>query len=218
MKRRHQAPEEPAARREIPLCRPTADRGLTAAQARELAENGWDNCPVESPTKSDKQIIRENLLTYFNLIFVVLAACLLLVGDWKDTTFLLIVAANAAIGIVQQLRSKRTIDKLSLLSASKVRTVRDGAVTELPTAQLVREDVVELTAGCQIPADGPVLTGQVQVNEALITGEADAVTKQPGDRLRHLRKVPRPDGSGGSGFLRFPADVGCQKGRGPRQK
>lgn len=183
MKRRHQAPEEPAARREIPLCRPTADRGLTAAQARELAENGWDNCPVESPTKSDKQIIRENLLTYFNLIFVVLAACLLLVGDWKDTTFLLIVAANAAIGIVQQLRSKRTIDKLSLLSASKVRTVRDGAVTELPTAQLVREDVVELTAGCQIPADGPVLTGQVQVNEALITGEADAVTKQPGDRL-----------------------------------
>ena len=183
MKRKKQEPAQPVSRREMPLYHPTADRGLTSAQARELAEGGWDNRPVESPTKSDKQIIRENLLTYFNLIFVVLAACLLLVGDWKDTTFLFIVAANAAIGIVQQIRSKRTIDKLSLLSASKVRTVRDGAVTELPTAQLVREDIVELTAGCQIPADGPVLTGQVQVNEALITGEADAVTKQPGDRL-----------------------------------
>ena len=154
-----------------------------ADHADALAEAGWDNRPVESPTKSDKQIIRENIFTYFNLIFVVLAVCLLLVGDWKDMTFLLIVAANAVIGIVQQLRSKRTIEKLSLLSAAKVRIIRDGKVRELPVDQLVREDVVELTAGCQIPADGPVLTGQVQVNEALITGEADAVTKEPGDQL-----------------------------------
>ena len=73
---------------------------------RALAEAGWDNRPVESPTKSDKQIIRENIFTYFNLIFVVLAVCLLLVGDWKDMTFLLIVAANAVIGIVQQLKSQ----------------------------------------------------------------------------------------------------------------
>ena len=167
----------------MPLLTPEAERGLTSAQAKALAEAGWDNHPVDSPTKTDRQIIRENLLTYFNLIFVILAACLFLVGDWKDMTFLFIVGANAVIGIVQQIRSKRTIEKLSLLSASKVKTVRDGKVLDLPTAQLVREDVVELTAGCQIPADGPVLTGQVQVNEALITGEADAVTKNPGDRL-----------------------------------
>ena len=170
-------------RREMPRCAPKADSGLSSAQARALAEAGWDNRPVESPTKSDKQIIRENLLTYFNLIFVVLAVCLLLVGDWKDMTFLLIVAANAVIGIVQQLKSKRTIEKLSLLSAAKVPVVRDGKLQQLPVDQLVREDVVELTAGSQIPADGPVLTGQVQVNEALITGEADAVTKGPGDQL-----------------------------------
>ena len=162
---------------------PKADAGLSSAQAQALADAGWDNAPVESPTKSDKQIIRENLFTYFNLIFVVLAICLLLVGDWKDMTFLFIVAANAIIGIVQQLRSKRTIEKLSLLSAAKIRVIRDGKVQSLPVAQLVREDVVELTAGSQIPADGPVLTGQVQVNEALITGEADAVTKEPGDQL-----------------------------------
>ena len=182
---RKAAPAEAAAagRQEMPRCAPKADSGLSSAQAQALAEAGWDNRPVESPTKSDKQIIRENIFTYFNLIFVVLAVCLLLVGDWKDMTFLLIVAANAVIGIVQQLRSKRTIEKLSLLSAAKVRIIRDGKVRELPVDQLVREDVVELTAGCQIPADGPVLTGQVQVNEALITGEADAVTKEPGDQL-----------------------------------
>ena len=171
-------------RREMPVHNPRPETGLTSAQAAALAEAGWDNRPVDSPTKSDKQIVRENLLTYFNLIFAVLAACLLLVGDWKDMTFLTIVAANAVIGIVQQIRSKRTIEKLTLLSASKVRTVREGRVLELPVDQLVREDVIELTAGCQIPADGPVLTGQVQVNEALITGEADAITKGPGDLLR----------------------------------
>ena len=178
-------PQETAApgRREMPLLHPTADKGLTSAQAKALAEAGWDNRPVASPTKSDKQIVRENLLTYFNLIFVVLAVCLLLVGDWKDMTFLFIVAANAVIGIVQQLRSKRTIEKLTLLSAAKVRTVRDGAVAELASDALVREDIIELTAGCQIPADATVLTGQVQVNESLITGEADAIAKAAGDSL-----------------------------------
>ena len=90
----------------MPRCNPRADSGLSSAQARALAEAGWDNAPVESPTKSDKQIVRENLFTYFNLIFVVLAVCLLLVGDWKDMTFLLIVAANAVIGIAQQLKSQ----------------------------------------------------------------------------------------------------------------
>ena len=183
--RRKAAPTVPESpdRQEMPLLKPSAEKGLTSAQADALVEAGWDNRPVESPTKSDKQIIRENILTYFNLIFAVLAVCLALVGDWKDMTFLLIVGANAAIGIVQQLRSKRTIERLTLLAAAKVRTVRDGKIKELPTSALVREDVVELTAGCQIPADGPVLTGQVQVNESLITGEADAVMKKKGDQL-----------------------------------
>lgn len=147
MKKRAIPQQAKPARRDMPRLEPAADRGLTSAQARELAEAGWDNRPAESPTKSDRQIIRENLLTYFNLIFVVLAACLLLVGDWKDMTFLFIVAANAVIGIVQQIRSKRTIEKLSLLSSARVRVVRDGKVSELPVDQLVRGDVVELTAG-----------------------------------------------------------------------
>lgn len=185
MRHRKQGAEaETPARREMPLISPAPDRGLRQEEARALAEAGWDNRPVASPTKSDRQIIRENLLTYFNLIFVVLAACLLLVGDLKDMTFLGIVATNAIIGIVQQIRSKRTIDRLSVLSASRVSVLRDGELLELPTDQLVREDIVELRAGAQIPADGPVLSGQIQVNESLITGEADPITKGPGDALR----------------------------------
>ena len=184
-KQRPKQPDtEPAPRQEIPYFHPSPDAGLTAEQANRLARGGWDNHPVESPTKSDKQIIRENLLTYFNLIFVVLALCLLIVGDFKDMTFLLVVAANAVIGIVQQIRSKRAIEKLTLLSASRVHTIRDGSGIDLPVQKLVREDIVELSAGCQIPADGPVLTGHVQVNESLLTGEADPIPKDVGDILR----------------------------------
>ena len=154
---------------------PGAESGLTAAQAAELLSGGWGNEAVASPTKSDKQIVRENVFTYFNLIFIILAVCLLVVGDWKDMSFLLIVAANTGIGIVQQIKSKRTIEKLTLLSEAKVPTVRDGKLTEVHSRELVRSDVIELSSGSQIPADAEVLSGQVQVNEGLITGEADAI-------------------------------------------
>jgi cation-transporting ATPase E len=170
-------------RREMPIPHADPARGLTAAQVQALREGGWGNEPVESPTKSDRQIIRENTLTYFNLIFAVLGVCLITVGDWRDTAFLLVVAANTAIGIIQQLHSKRTIEKLSLLSAATVRAVRDGEVCALRPEELVRGDIIELSAGCQIPADGPVVTGRVQANEGLITGEADAIEKGPGDAL-----------------------------------
>ena len=131
---------------------PGAESGLTAAQAAELLSGGWGNEAVASPTKSDKQIVRENVFTYFNLIFIILAVCLLVVGDWKDMSFLLIVAANTGIGIVQQIKSKRTIEKLTLLSEAKVPTVRDGKLTEVHSRELVRSDVIELSSGSQIPA------------------------------------------------------------------
>lgn len=179
--RKKQRPEEP--HREIPLLHPDPEQGLTPDQARELYQNGYGNRAVDSPTKSDARIIRENVCTFFNLIFVVLAGCLIAVGSWNNTMFLLVAVLNTLIGIVQQIRSKRVIDRLTLLSSPMVRVVRAGAVTKIRTEELVREDIVELSAGQQIPADGPVVSGQVQVNEALITGEADAVTKNPGDRL-----------------------------------
>ena len=170
-------------RRELPLIHPDPERGLTLDQAKELYRNGYGNTPAASPTKSDAQIVRENVCTFFNLIFVVLAGCLVVVGDFRDMMFLIIAVINTLIGIVQQIRSKRVIDKLTLLSSPEVHVVREGVVAEIRTERLVREDIVELSAGQQIPADGPVVSGQVQVNEALITGEADPVTKTPGDTL-----------------------------------
>ncbi len=163
----------------------TADpeKGLNMAQVRERQHHGWANDPVESPTKTVGQIVRENCCTFFNFIFIVLAALLVAVGSFDDMLFLLIALANTAIGIFQQLRSKQTVDKLNLLAAPRANVVREGNVLSVPAAQLVRDDVAELSSGEQIPADATVLSGQVQVNEALITGEADAIVKNPGDQL-----------------------------------
>jgi len=178
-----QTESESPVRREPPRYEAAPEAGLTSAQVRELTESGWSNEAVESPTKSDRQIIRENIFTYFNLIFAVLGLCLILVGDFADLLFELLVVANTAIGIVQQLHSKHTIEKLSLLSAASAAAVRDGEVRGIPVHELVLGDIVEFSAGDQIPADGPVVWGSVQVNEGLITGEADAVAKTAGDRL-----------------------------------
>ena len=177
--------EERAARppREPERIFPDPKLGLTAAQAADLLEQGLGNEAVESNAKTTGQIIRENTLTFFNLVFVVLAALLVLAGDFKDMMFLGIAAVNSIIGIVQQIRSRATLEKLSLISEARVKVVRDGQLGTVPVHKLVREDIVELGAGDQIPADGPVMSGQVAVNEALITGEADPITKDPGDEL-----------------------------------
>ena len=177
------AKSERPVRRELAVLETEPEQGLTAGQVQERLDSGWANEAVESSTKTDRQIIQENILTYFNLIFAVLGVCLILVGDFADLLFEVLVVANTAIGIVQQLRSKRTIDKLTLLSASRATAVRDGRLTAVKTHELVRDDIVELSAGGQVPADGTVASGQAQVNEGLITGEADAITKCPGDRM-----------------------------------
>ena len=184
-KQRRTAPAEPVThtRREVPRVTADPEKGLNMAQVRERQHHGWANDPVESPTKTVGQIVRENCCTFFNFIFIVLAALLVAVGSFDDMLFLLIALANTAIGIFQQLRSKQTVDKLNLLAAPRANVVREGSVMSVPAAQLVRDDVAELSSGEQIPADATVLSGQVQVNEALITGEADAIVKNPGDEL-----------------------------------
>jgi cation-transporting ATPase E len=157
--------------------------GLTAQQVRERMEAHLDNCPVESATKSVKDIVKENVFTYFNLIFAILAVLLAMVGAWRDMTFLVVIVANTLIGIVQEIHSKRVLDKLSILNAPKTTVLRDGQMGELPSEQLVKDDVIILSAGNQIPADAVVLGGTAQVNEALLTGESDEVAKQAGDTL-----------------------------------
>lgn len=169
--------------REVPAIRVDPNRGLTAAQVRERQENGWANTPVEASTRTVGQIVKENVFTFFNLIFVILAVLLIAVGALDDLVFLLIAAANTGIGILQQLRSKATMDKLNLLAAPRADVVREGNLISVPSAQLVRDDIAVLSAGDQIPADAVVAAGSLQVNESLITGEADAIEKREGDAL-----------------------------------
>ena len=157
--------------------------GLTKNEVQERLARGQDNFRVDPSTRTVKQIVRDNVLTYFNLIFTVLAVLLIVVGSFKELTFMLIVLANTGIGIFQEIRSKRTLDKLKLLKMPKAHALRDGRETEVPVEKLVLDDVVVLRAGSQIPADARVLDGSIQVNEALLTGEADEIAKAPGDRL-----------------------------------
>ena len=167
----------------IPACRPSYTAGLDDAAVQLRMRSGLANMQVESPTKSEKQIVKEKCLTFFNLIFVVLAVCLMLVGSFGDILFLGIAIANTAIGIFQEIRSKRTIDRLTLMTARKVPVTRNGQKVMVPSDQLVRDDIVEFAAGDQICADAVVRIGQLQVNESLITGEEDPIMKHPGDEL-----------------------------------
>lgn len=177
-------PQQEPPRPQIPPLEADPAVGLTAAQVEQRVEAGLDNRAVESPTRSEKQIVRDNIFTFFNLVFLVLALCLALVGSFANMTFLGVAIANTVIGIVQQIRSKRTVDKLTLVAAHKVRCVRDGQARMVPSEELVRDDIVQFTSGEQICADAVVVSGSAQANEALITGEAEPVAKQPGDVLR----------------------------------
>ena len=158
--------------------------GLTAAEVESRRAAGLTNCPPRSPTKTTGEIVRDNICTYFNLVFLVLALMLLSVGSWLNMGFLGIVFWNTLIGIIQQLRAKKTIDELTLVSAHKVHCLRDGQWVELLSDELVQDDVVEFRAGEQIAADAVVLDGTAQANESLLTGEARPIAKNPGDGLR----------------------------------
>ncbi len=170
-------------RQEIPVFCASPELGLTAQQASERMQNGYGNTPIEPPTKTVGQIIRSNLLTYFNIVFFALAACIIAVGSWKNLTFMPVVLANILIGIVQELRAKKTLDKLSILSTPKGIIVRDGVIRTVSVEDTVRDDIVVFAQGNQIFADAIVVSGECQVNEALMTGEADEIKKTAGDEL-----------------------------------
>lgn len=157
--------------------------GLTTAEAEAKRNEGLSNAKTDSATKTTKEIIHSNVFTYFNLIFLIIAILLIAVGAFRDLTFLPIIIANTLIGIVQELRSKKVLDELSIMNEPKVKVVRDGKIRSLTSEELVLDDVISLSAGNQIPADAVVLSGNVTVNEALITGEADEIAKKEGDTL-----------------------------------
>ena len=170
---------------DAPHRRPDPEVGLTQNEVQRRLDAGYGNDPVDSPTKSVGQIIMGNLLTYFNLIFAVIALALILVGSsLANLTFLGAVFCNTLIGTIQEIRSKRTLDKLTLLHAPTAHAVRDGREVKVPVEQLVLDDIAVFSTGDQITADGIIVSGEVQVNEALITGESDEITKREGDMLR----------------------------------
>lgn len=140
-----------------------------------------DEQGVEPPSKTTKEIVHENVFTYFNLIFVVLAVLLCLVGSFRDLTFLPVIIANTLIGIIQEIRAKQVLDKLTMLNAPRASVVRDGKRTVINAEDLVVDDIVIFKAGDQVCADAEVSAGEVQVNESLLTGEADEITKRKGD-------------------------------------
>lgn len=158
-------------------------QGLTKEEVQQRIEAGQVNTPVDSATKSLKEIIISNTFTYFNLIFLIIAILLILVGSFRDLTFLPIIIANTLIGIVQEIRSKQVLDKLSILNAPKAQVVRDGKRQVIDATGLVKDDLVIFEAGNQIPADAVVVKGEANVNEALLTGEADEIVKTAGDEL-----------------------------------
>ena len=169
--------------RVLPRIETEADRGLTEAQARERRENGYANVTPGSASKTVGQIIVSNVCTYFNLIFLILALLILLVGSYNDLMFVPIIVINTLIGIVQEIRSKRMTDRLNLMTAPKAVLIRDGRQVTVAVEDAVRDDVACFRPGSQIYADGLVLDGECQVNEAMVTGEADEISKKPGDTL-----------------------------------
>ena len=181
---RRQTGREETVRQEIPVKKATPSEGLTEAEAAERAAAGWQNLPVDPPTRTARQIVRENLLTYFNLVFFVLAMCLVAVkASILNLLFVVVVIINAVIGIVQELRSKKTLDSLHILSAPQCAVVREGRDRRVDVTSLVRDDIVILTSGEQVCTDAVVVEGECLVNEALVTGESDEIRKSPGDAL-----------------------------------
>ena len=158
-------------------------QGLSSEQVAQRVRDGLSNADEGIKTKTEKQIILENTFTFFNILNFVLALFVLLVGSFKNLLFLGVIFSNTIIGSFQGIRAKRTIDKLSLISAPKASVLRDGKLQTIPVSGIVMNDVLHLSTGQQICADAIVLEGEAEVNESLITGESDPVLKRAGDEL-----------------------------------
>ena len=157
--------------------------GLTTEQAKEAASRGQSNARKNNSRRTVRQIVISNLFNYFNLIFAVLAVLLVIAGAYRSLTILVAVACNSLIGIFQQLRAKKILDRLSVLNQQTASVLRDGIEARIPVEELVLGDMVILRSGDQICADAKIVSGTIAVNESLLTGESDEVAKLEGDEL-----------------------------------
>ena len=157
--------------------------GLTNEEVQERIAQGQVNNNENPNTRTYKQIILENTLTFFNFLNLVLLVLVLLVGSYKNSMFVGIIFINTVIGIIQEIRAKKTIDKLAILTESKTVVLREGKKWKISTEKQVVDDLIFLKAGEQVPADAKILEGSLEVNESLLTGEADNLPKNTGDEL-----------------------------------
>jgi len=161
-----------------------AEAGLSAAEVAERVARGQVNDIPSAPTRTIGQIVRSNVLTRFNLLLGSLLAVILVVGPLQDALFGLVIVANTVVGIVQEVRAKRTLDRLEVVNAPRARVVRDGHLAELAVGQVVLDDVLEAAAGDQVVVDGQVLDAAgLEVDESMLTGESEPVARRAGDRL-----------------------------------
>lgn len=157
--------------------------GLTAAEVNARIEAGKINIADDSSDRTTGKIIRDNLLTYFNLIFLVITVLLCIAGAFRDLTFLPIIIGNILIGIVQELRAKKTLDKMKILNAGHAVVIREGKRKKVTAEELVIDDLVWLSSGDAICADSVVVSGEITVNESMLTGEADGIVKKENEEL-----------------------------------
>ncbi|MCM1130196.1 MAG: HAD-IC family P-type ATPase [Anaeroplasma bactoclasticum] len=159
------------------------EKGLPDDVVEKRVLDNLVNATKKGSTKSRKKIVFSNIFTFFNILTLSIAIWLMTVQAWTDLVFLVIVTANTVIGIYQELKAKKTIDKLSLLSAPSAVVIRNGSKQEISVVDVVLDDLIELESGNQICADSIVVSGTVEVNESLLTGESNAIIKKPGDLL-----------------------------------
>lgn len=157
--------------------------GLSSSKVEELKLRGLSNIPVGNQSKTIGQIVAGNVFTYFNFVFAIFAGLLIFVRSYNNMTFLPIILLNTIIGIVQEIRAKITLDRLTVVNAPKTKVVRDSYISEIDSTELVKGDVCIFEAGNQLSADAILAEGCVRVNESLITGESDEVIKNKGDIL-----------------------------------
>ena len=158
--------------------------GLTSDEVKELMKQGKTNYVRRQSNQTYLSIFVKNIFTYFNFIFALISILLILAGAYRNLTFLPVVIANILIGIFQQIRSKIVLDKLSLLDKTEYYVLRDGKEVKVTMEELVLGDLVKVSSGKQIPADGIIIDGNVLVNESLLTGEADEIEKSVDDELK----------------------------------
>ena len=158
-------------------------KGLTAAEVQERIQAGQVNVNDHPVTRTYKRIFLDNILTFFNFLNIALFVMVILVGSYKNSLFIMTIVFNTTIGIVQEIRAKKVIDKLAIMTQNTAIVVRDEKKWTIATDKLVVDDVILLKNGDQVPADCEMLEGSLEVNESLLTGEADNLTKMPGDEL-----------------------------------